>query len=169
MGLGPGRNGHHLVVSFCLLVYVIHDRHARSSMSRGNFAEFIWNRWTRQIAPVRDDAQPVSKQTGDSVEWIPRPLWQRAGLTLLVLAGGSGIAIALLLAQARTITRIIRLPNSAKVRVETARNMHGRGRIVEQTEIAARKGRGQTELTITPNRPILIPSHRRLRIDCQVS
>ena len=129
-------------------------------MSRGNFAEFIWNRWTRQIAPAKGDVQPTPKQPGDSVEWTPRPLWQRAGLTLLVLAGGTGIALALLLAQARTITRIIRLPNSSKVRVETARNMHGRGRVVEQTEITARGGRGQTKWTIAPSSRILILSCR---------
>jgi hypothetical protein len=106
---------------------------------RGNFAEFIWNRWTHQIG----FKQSSSKEPKDEVVWVPRPMWQRAGLTLLVLAGGTGIAAALLLAQARTITRIIRLPRAGKIRVETAHNWPGRGRVVESAEITARGGRGK--------------------------
>ncbi|QRV84124.1 hypothetical protein RhiJN_12140 [Ceratobasidium sp. AG-Ba] len=109
----------------------------------GNFAEFIWNRWTRQVSDKKGQGP------NDDVEWKPRPMWQRAGLTLLVLAGGTGIALALLLAQARTITRIIRLPRASnQVRVETARNWHGKGRVVDPADITARNGRDDTELII---------------------
>lgn len=118
----------------------------------GNFAEFIWNRWTHQIAPTKEVKQESSNPPKNETEWVPRPMWQRAGLTLLVLAGGTGIAAALLLAQARTITRIIRLPEAGKIRVETARNWPGRGRIVDSADITARKGRDETELIVTlPN------------------
>ncbi|KAG9096868.1 hypothetical protein FS749_007555 [Ceratobasidium sp. UAMH 11750] len=116
----------------------------------GNFAEFIWNRWTRQVSSTKGDQQATPKKLDNDPEWTPRPMWQRAGLTLLVLAGGTGIALALLLAQARTITRIIRLPRAgaSQVRIETARNWHGRGRVVEQADITARSGRDDSELIV---------------------
>ncbi|KAG8780483.1 hypothetical protein FRC12_022976 [Ceratobasidium sp. 428] len=118
----------------------------------GNFAEFIWNRWTRQTPPVKPDPdqKATSKQPNDDSKWTPRPMWQRAGLTLLVLAGGTGIALALLLAQARTITRVIRLPqaSTSQVRIETARNWHGRGRVVDSADIEARNGRDDSELIV---------------------
>ncbi|KAG8689111.1 hypothetical protein FRC08_011118 [Ceratobasidium sp. 394] len=116
----------------------------------GNFAEFIWNRWTRQVSSTKGDQQATLKKLDNDPEWTPRPMWQRAGLTLLVLAGGTGIALALLLAQARTITRIIRLPQAGtnQVRIETARNWHGRGRVVEQADITARSGRDDSELIV---------------------
>ncbi|KAF8740546.1 hypothetical protein RHS02_04449, partial [Rhizoctonia solani] len=103
----------------------------------GNFAEFIFNRWTRQVDPPKD--RPLTPEELKEVEWVPRPLWQRAGLSLLVLAGGTGIAAALLLAQARTITRIVRLPEATKARIETARNWPGRGKVIDLTEVTARK------------------------------
>ncbi|KAG8690358.1 hypothetical protein FRC11_012154 [Ceratobasidium sp. 423] len=113
----------------------------------GNFAEFIFNRWTRQVDPPKD--RPLTPEELKEAEWTPRPLWQRAGLSLLVLAGGTGIAAALLLAQARTITRIIRLPQATKARVETARNWPGKGKMVELAEVTARKGRDETEIIVT--------------------
>ncbi|KAG9119758.1 hypothetical protein FRC07_005058 [Ceratobasidium sp. 392] len=113
--------------------------------------DIIWS-WTRQAPPTKSD-QKALNQPNDESEWTPRPMWQRAGLTLLVLAGGTGIALALLLAQARTITRIIRLSQvgTSQVRIETARNWHGRGRIVDQADVTARKGRenpDDTELIV---------------------
>jgi hypothetical protein len=108
---------------------------------RGNFAEFIFNRWTRQVDQPKD--RPLAPEELKEAEWTPRPLWQRGGLSLLVLAGGTGIAAALLLAQARTITRIVRLPEATKARVETARNWPGKGKVIDLTEVAARKGRGK--------------------------
>ncbi|KAF8756594.1 hypothetical protein RHS01_04332 [Rhizoctonia solani] len=76
----------------------------------GNFAEFIFNRWTRQVDPPKD--RPLTPEELKEVEWVPRPLWQRAGLSLLVLAGGTGIAAALLLAQAHETEVIAKLPGS---------------------------------------------------------
>ncbi|CAE6384254.1 unnamed protein product [Rhizoctonia solani] len=113
----------------------------------GNFAEFIFNRWTRQVDPPKD--RPLTPEELKQAQWTPRPLWQRGGLSLLVLAGGTGIAAALLLAQARTIARIVRLPEATKARVETARNWPGRGKVVDMTEITARKGRDETEVIVT--------------------
>ncbi|CAE6458325.1 unnamed protein product [Rhizoctonia solani] len=113
----------------------------------GNFAEFIFNRWTHQVDPPKD--RPLTPEELKEAEWTPRPLWQRAGLSLLVLAGGIGIATALLLAQARTITRIISLPQAAKARVETARNWPGKGKVIDLAEVAARKGRDETEIIVT--------------------
>ncbi|CAE6341651.1 unnamed protein product [Rhizoctonia solani] len=110
----------------------------------GNFAEFIFNRWTRQVNPPKD--RPLTPEELKEAEWTPRPLWQRAGLSLLVLAGGTGIAAALLLAQARTITRIVRLPEATKARVETARNWPGKGKVVDLTEVTARKD--ETEVIV---------------------
>ncbi|CAE6475669.1 unnamed protein product, partial [Rhizoctonia solani] len=108
--------------------------------------EFIFNRWTRQVDPPKD--RPLTPEELKSAEWTPRPLWQRGGLSLLVLAGGTGIAAALLLAQSRTITRIIRLPEATKARVETARNWPGKGKVVELAEVTARKGRDESEIII---------------------
>ncbi|ELU42116.1 hypothetical protein AG1IA_03849 [Rhizoctonia solani AG-1 IA] len=100
--------------------------------------------WILIVDPPKD--RPLTPEELKEVEWVPRPLWQRAGLSLLVLAGGTGIAAALLLAQARTITRIVRLPEATKARIETARNWPGRGKVIDLTEVTARKGRDETEV-----------------------
>lgn len=140
VGLGSHWDGYNLVVSrtwhkifnkLCTVIIIY----------RGNFAEFIWNRWTRQITLTNDAKQDPPKEPNLESQWVLRPMWQRAGLSLLVLVGGTGIAVALLLAQARTITRIIRLPKG-QVRVETARNWPGQGRTVDSERITARNGRG---------------------------
>ncbi|KDN43879.1 hypothetical protein RSAG8_05872, partial [Rhizoctonia solani AG-8 WAC10335] len=102
-----------------------------------------------EVLYERTPNRPLTPEELKQAEWVPRPLWQRAGLSLLVLAGGTGIAAALLLAQSRTITRIVRLSQATKARVETARNWPGKGKVVDFTEITARKGRDETEMIIT--------------------
>ncbi|KDQ13952.1 hypothetical protein BOTBODRAFT_55694 [Botryobasidium botryosum FD-172 SS1] len=91
----------------------------------GTASELVWNEWTQRVVTANPDDPSREK-----IDYVPRPIYQRAALCGFIIFGGVACAAGLFLVRARTVTRLVLRGND--VTISTWGDWRGRGRVVEK-------------------------------------
>ncbi|KAK2467404.1 hypothetical protein APHAL10511_000639 [Amanita phalloides] len=121
--------------------------------------ELTWNHWSQLVSdlekisvknkgtPDENSSEPQEKH------YIIRPTWQRLGLCASHLALGVGVAVALLVTQARFVRTIAIVPTvtpaeGRQVFVQCAHNWRNHGTTFPLSRCSLEEGRNETEMVL---------------------
>jgi len=130
----------------------------------GSAIELTWNHWSELVSDLEkiavknnDDASgdKPSSPTTTQQHYVMRPAWQRFGLCASHLTLGVGVAVALLVTQARFVRTIAvippMLPSSTQGRqvfVQCAHNWGNHGTAFPLSRCSLEEGRNETEMIL---------------------
>ena len=135
-----------VVFSLCFAFYDI---------QRSTMTELTWSKWTVRRDPVGTGQTPDDGGAGEE-EFVLRPAWQRAGVCLVHLGTGLGLATLLFIGRSRVVRRLHILPagsvsNAAQGKqlfIQGQHNVGANGAIVPFKHAHLQPGRDDTEIIL---------------------
>ncbi|KAF8627770.1 hypothetical protein AX17_006135 [Amanita inopinata Kibby_2008] len=129
----------------------------------GSAIELTWNHWSKLVSDLEKISIKNKVTSGDASSsstagdhYIMRPAWQRLGLCAAHLTVGVGIAVALLVTQARFIRTVAVIPPTApkqgrQVFIQCAHNWRNHGMTFPLSRCSLEEGRNETEMVFRVN------------------
>ena len=118
--------------------------------------ELTWSKWTVRRDPIGAGPTPDDGGAGEEEEFALRPAWQRAGVCLVHLGTGLGLATLLFIGRSRVVRRLHILPagsvsNAAQGKqlfIQGQHNIGANGAIVPFKHAHLQPGRDDTEIIL---------------------
>ncbi|KAF8622948.1 hypothetical protein AX15_006623 [Amanita polypyramis BW_CC] len=122
--------------------------------------DLTWNHWSQLVSDLEKISVKNKERPGDGLQasaapqehYETRPVWQRLGLCASHLVLGAGVAVALLVTQARFVRTVAvippTVPKERRVFIQCAHNWRNHGTTFPLGQCSLEEGRNETEMIL---------------------